>query len=140
MTRFENRLGGKVVVMGLTLDRNHSQALYNYRRQRLLQEQLLWCGADYALVKDAPDIYAIMNLPTQPESVSFKGMLTLINLCEDSLEELRIHLPLKWRPLSNICHIAADGTLQPCKFAEDGEDVILKKELPYLAPLYLIFS
>lgn len=140
MTRFENQLGGKIVVMGLTLDHNQSQALYNYRRQRLIQELVVWCGGDYAIAKDAPDIFMIMNIPKVPEEASFKGMLTLINLCEDPLRELRIQLPQSWSSLSEISCINQEGIPERCEFTVQSTDVIIRKELHYLTPLYLIFS
>jgi hypothetical protein len=42
MTRFENELSGRVVVMGMTVKGNLSQSLFNYRRKRLFEEMLLW--------------------------------------------------------------------------------------------------
>ena len=98
-TRFENELGGRVGVMGLTLYHesngsvNVSQALYNYRRQRLLQELVDWCGGEYAFAVGDANVMTVMNEPTHPEAVDFRALLTLVNLGSDPLEEVCVKLP-----------------------------------------------
>ncbi|MBO7403651.1 MAG: hypothetical protein J6V24_01705, partial [Clostridia bacterium] len=57
MTRFGNELGGRVVVYGTTIGGNGSQALWNYRRQKLFQSLLVWMGADFPMVRDAPKVW-----------------------------------------------------------------------------------
>ena len=48
MTIFENELGGKVIVMGMTVSQNNSQSLFNYCRRDLFQHLLSWCSKEYA--------------------------------------------------------------------------------------------
>ncbi|MCQ2735336.1 MAG: hypothetical protein MJ212_05255, partial [Alphaproteobacteria bacterium] len=92
MTRFENELGGKIIVMGMTLRGNFSQSLLNYRRKRIFEDLLVWCDKDSIFVKDEPRIFIIANKAKAGVS-DLKGMLTLTNLSSDNLESLQIHLP-----------------------------------------------
>ncbi len=140
MTRFENSLGGKIVVMGITLHHNNSQSLINYRRQRLIQDLLVWCSDDFAFVKDAPDVYTIMNEAKDKDTDGFSGMLTVINLCEDDLEEVKIHLPKKWQMMSSLKTVNENGELVKCRYTREFDDIILKHNLNYLSPLYLIID
>lgn len=140
MTRFENSLGGKIVVMGTTLFNNNSQSLINYRRQRLIQDLLVWCSDEFAFVKGAPDVYVIMNEAKDKEADGFLGMLTLINLCEDALDEVKIHLPEKWQTLSSVKTVNGSGELADCEHIKAPGDIIVKHVLNFLSPLYLIIE
>lgn len=140
MTRFENSLGGKVVVMGLTLNNNHSQALYNYRRQRLIKDMLSWCSDSFWYVKDAPDVFALLNVPKPEINTDFSAMLTLINLCEDSLDEIKIHIPQNFGDISEICFIDINGERKALDFEKSENDIIIKKNINYLLPEYLVIK
>ena len=106
MTYFENELGGKAVVMGMTLDKNNSQSLYNYRRMRLIQRLVGLCCDSFAMVKDAPDVFVIQNDAVEDEDLL--GMLTVINLGEDTLEDIDIRLPKKWQGAA-VCTLDQNG-------------------------------
>lgn len=140
MTRFENSLGGKVVVMGLTLDNNRSQALYNYRRQKLIKNMLSWCSENFWYVKDAPDVFALVNIPKDETDTDFKAMVTLINLCEDNLNEIKIHIPKNLNDISKIFFIDAKGEKAEVEFERIENDIIVKKNINYLLPQYLIIK
>lgn len=138
MTRFENELGGRVVVMGVTLEGNHSHSLLNYRRQKLIQEQMLWCGDETAFVRGDPEVYLIMNEAIEPEKSGFKGMLTLINLGEDALSSVRIHLPARWREAQKIELLKQDGSWQTIDCSLKEGELLVKEGLSYLEPIYLL--
>lgn len=138
MTRFQNRLGGRIVVLGCNLEQKY--ALVNYRRQRLIQDQLLWCADDVAFVQEAPSVYCIMNEATNPVESGFLGMLTLINLCEDALEEVTLHLPAKWCNAAALCTLEQDGTWRPLHYTLSGQTLTVKERLEYLAPMYLLIK
>ena len=138
MTRFENRLGGRVVVMGLTVGKNPSQSLYNYRRQRLIQQMLAWCGDEYVFVREAPDVFPVMNEPREPDACGFTGMLTLVSLCEDELPELTLHLPPRWQSARTFKWLDSRGRWKPLRCDREGSDLLVKKRLGYLTPLYIL--
>lgn len=138
MTRFENDLGGRVIVMGLTLDGNHSQALFNYRRQRLFHQLLCWCGDEFVFAREEPGIFVIMNEALHPEESRFFGLLTLTNLCEDTVEGLSLHLPPAWRNLREFCLLDERGQWQPlpCSRTEDGLEI--HQAFRYSDPVYIL--
>lgn len=138
MTRFQNRLGGRVVVMGMTVGGNNSSSLFNYRRQRLIQELLVWCGDDFAFVKDAARVFAVMNEAVDSRKAGFSGMLTLINLCPDELEEFTIHLPPKWRAVERFSRLDVHGEWQSLDFFRHEDDIEVKSSLEYTRPAVIL--
>ena len=98
MTRFDNELGGKVIVFGITVNgKNHSQSLINYRRQRLVQYLISFGCDEYVYVKNDPIVFVIQNQAKDEIGSGFRAMITLTNLSEDSLEKLELHLPASLR-------------------------------------------
>lgn len=146
MTRFVNALGGRIVVMGMTLYNtetgkvNLSQSLYNYRRQRLLQELVAWCGGDYAMVLGDANVFVVMNEAKDPTSSGFRAMLTLVNLGQDSLRKLRVRLPEALRDPKNLWCIEKDGQCLPQRYTPTTDGVTLDRELPFSEPLCLILK
>lgn len=138
MTRFENRLGGRVVVMGETLDGNNSQSLFNYRRQLLIQELLKWCGDGYPFVCGDPAVYMIENRATDPNGSGFFGMLTLINLCEDDLDKLTLHLPDDWKSVKEFKTLDAAGNACDVKTVRTEDGVEIYTDFRYSEPVYII--
>lgn len=137
MTRFKNELGGKVVVMNLTLDQNRSQALLNYRRQRLLQSLISWCSDRYVYAKEAPDIFLIANEATDPASDSI-GMLTAINLNEDGLKNLSFHLPPHWKAAQAFKILTADGNWTDANVTETEDGITLHTDFDHCEPVYIL--
>lgn len=139
MTRFENELGGKVVVMGLTLDHNNSQALFNYRRQKLFHDLLKWMGREPAFVEDAAMMYVIENIARNPKESGFKGMVTLLNLCADTRDQLKLHLPDELQGES-YHYIDANGELQPLTVQKVDDGIQIKRGVAYLEPLFIVIK
>ena len=138
MTRFENELGGKIVVMSLTLEGNHSQALYNYRRQRLFQELLVWCNDKYVFVKDNPDVFVIANETKDSTESEFLGMITLINLCEDDLEELTLHLPSHWQDVKEFAILDSNGIWKELSWERTDDGIVIYEEVKFCEPVYIL--
>ena len=138
MTRFKNSLGGRIVVYGTTLEGNRSQSLFNYRRQRLMQELLCWCSDEYAFVKNAADIAVVMNRAKDPAEAGFLGMLTLVSLCEDTFDTVSLHLPPEWRN-TEVQLLEIDGTWQAADCRKTADGVELLCPLEHLAPMAVRF-
>ena len=138
MTRFENSLGGRVVVMANTLGCKYT--IINYRRQRLIQKLILWCSDDIVFVKESPSVFTIMNEAIEPQCCNFKGMVTLVNLCEDSLRSLELHIPQKWANLNDVCILDQDGKWCPTQFEMCDHTLVLKEHLDYLDPMYILIK
>jgi hypothetical protein len=140
MVRFTNRLGGKIVIMGMTLKGNRSQSLFNYRRQRIVQEMLKWCDDRYVYVKDAPNVYTIMNEKKADAQDDLIGMLTLTNLGDDPINTVSLHLPKKWQTFSQCLWLNEDGAWIPANTRVEGDSISIQTELCSCQPLYLLFK
>ena len=136
MTKFKNSLGGTVIVMGLTVKNNYSQALFNYRRKHILQKLIIDCCDELCLIKDAPDVIIIENVANEPDC-DFKEMLTIINTCEDSLDSIALHLPPSLRDFCELQWLDINGQWQTLGFDTTADGIIVRKELDYCSPLYL---
>ena len=137
-TRFINSLGGHVVVMGETVAKNRSQSLLNFRRQRLLQSQILWCGGDFVMARNVPDIFVIENRPTS-EDADFYAMLTLENLCDDTPAPFELYLPEAWRKC-RVCVMDAEGAWRSADAEPTAEGILLREEAAHFKPVYLLLK
>ena len=138
MTRFDNDLGGRITVMGTVLDGNGSPSLYNYRRQHLLQRLVSGHRDTYAFVKNAPSTYLVMNEATDRKQSGFFGMLTLINLCDDTAEGFALHLPTQWREATEFCILDRDGTWKTTPYTPTADGIALEAELHYCEPVCIL--
>lgn len=134
-TRFENKLGGKVLVSGLVLGAKFRET---YHEQRVIQEQMLWCSDDVVFVIGEPDVYTIMNVAKNPIDSGFKGMITLTNLCEDNLESFSVHIPQKWSDASEFLRLGQDGEWYKLNCEFDGATLQIKENADYLDPVYIL--
>ena len=135
MTRFRNSLGGRVIVCASEVNGNASSSLFNYRRQKLLQELIVWCSDSIVFVKNAPRVFCIVN--EAPGGESFRGVLTSINLCPDPLDCLAFHLPPNWRRNLHWKIMDREGRWQEAPVQETEDGILLKTPLPYADPVYL---
>ena len=139
MTKYRNKLGGNVVVMGLTLKGNGSQALYNYRRKHLFQKLLIECCDTFCLVKESPDVMIVENVATQT-SAGFREMLTLVNMCEDPLDNVSIHLPPALRDFTCIEVLDRSGNWQAASYQRTEDGVRLNHTLSYCDAMFLLIK
>ena len=137
MTRFVNSLGGRVAVMGETLEGNRSQSLFNHRRQRILQELVLWCGGDFAMAMGTADIFVVENR-AKDENADFYGMLTLVNLGDDTPEPFEVHLPAAWRG-GSVLVMTPDGGWKEADCTALPEGILLREPAARYSPVYLLF-
>lgn len=136
MTKYQNALGGTVIVMGLTVENNGSQALFNYRRKHLLQTLISECCDEYCLVKDAPDVLIVENV-AKDETCGFRELLTVVNMCADPLDELALHLPPQLRDLQGLQMMNESGEWQDVAYRRADDGVVVATPVAYCQPLYL---
>ena len=139
MTRFKNELGGTVIILNMPIEKNYSQALLNYRRQKLFRQLLTDACDEYVLVKDAPRIFTLMNEPKE-EGCDFIGLLTLLNLSSDDCESISLHLPEKWMNYKEILSLDADGNWRPATFEKIDDGIKLNETTNFLKSSYLLFK
>lgn len=138
MTRFINSLGGKIIVMGLTLKGNNSHALYNYRRKYLIDDMLIWADCDFAFINEAPEAFLIENRAKDAKKSGCKGMLTVINFCEDELDGVNIYLPKVLRNFSDVSVLRRNGEWQSTKYVLTPNGIEIKEKIGYLSPIYIL--
>ena len=137
MVRFENELGGKIVILGVSMEKNLSHTIYNYRRQKLFHEMVKWCSDSFVFVENAPNIYTIMNEAVEPEKCGFMGMLTLCNLGEDPVEGAMLHLPPQWKS-ANFKLLDRYGQWQPVDWERTETGLIIGCILEHCDPVYIL--
>ena len=140
MTLYKNALGGRVLVMGMTLLDNNSQSLYNYRRQRLWQSIIARYCDKFVFAKETAHVYVIMNEARNEQKDGFFGMVTLTNLADDTVTTPALHLPAHWQGFKEIRAVNKKGALTKIAFERTDDGVILKAPLNRLDPVYLVFS
>lgn len=140
MTLYKNDLGGRVLVMGMTLSKNNSQSLYNYRRQRLWQNIIERYCDKFAFVKEAAHVYVIMNEAKNEQASAFFGMLTLTMLAHDTVDSPSIHLPKSWRDFKTLRAVSRSGALTKVSYTRTDDGLTLTSPLKPLEPVYLVFS
>lgn len=138
MTRFTNKLGGKITVMAITLNGNFSQSLFNYRRQRLLHRLINDCSDEICYVKEAARVYVIMN--KAKSDADFIGLLTLTNLSSDSLDYAELKLSSEFNKFSKILSLNIEGEWEEINYEKTDDGIKLLEKLEYLNPLYLKFE
>lgn len=140
MIRFVNRLGGRIVVMGMGTAGNFSSALFHYQRQKLIQEELVWCGADVVFVKNEPRVFVVMNEANEPADAGFSGMLTITNLNPDELDGLTLHLPAAWRKTGTLKRLDQHGTWQTQPFEKTPDGIRIPAVFEYARPQSFLFG
>jgi len=139
-TRFRNSAGGRIVVMGMSVTGNLSASLSNYRRGRLIQDLVMWAGAqNLVFVQDQPRIFCILNLPQNPNDNNIAGIVTLINLCSDTCKSVKLQIPKEWLDSIATTYLDADGRWKEAAYEFIGGTVLIKHSLPLYHPLYLRF-
>ncbi len=134
MTRFKNELGGTVIVMGMTLENNLSQSLFNYRRKRLFEELLINASAGIPLVREEPNVHIIVNKANTDKDFAY--LLTLINLGEDSISSFKLYLPEDMIE-RDIYYLNTIGEWERLEFEITGNEAVFNYALDLCEPVYL---
>ena len=138
MTRFCNPQGGRVVVMGMSVTHNMSSSLFNYRRGRLIQDMVVWAGADdIVYVRDRPRVFCILNRPQVDWDSRTVGLVTLINLCSDTAESVELYVPQEWRGSIRVTYLDADGKWNEAGHEFRNQAVRIDHPIRLYHPLYL---
>lgn len=136
MTWFENSLGGKIVVMGMTLKGNNSQSLFHMGRQALIKSLISRISDDVVYIKDEAKVMLIANKPKEKED--FSAILTLINTGADTVLDARVYVPKSFASFESLFCLDIDGEWKKADYEKDGDDIIVKIPLEFQEPVYLM--
>lgn len=138
MTWFENSLGGKIVVMGMTLKGNNSFSLFHGARQNLIQNLISKISDDVAYVKNEAKVMLIANKPK--EKAEFSAILTLINMGADTVSGARVYIPSDFAKVESLFCLDIDGEWKKADYEKMREDIILKMPLEFQEPVYIMLK
>ena len=138
MTWFENSLGGKIVVMGMTLRGNNSFSLFHGARQNLIQNLISKISDDVAYVKNEAKVMLIANKPR--EKAEFSAILTLINMGADTVSGARVYIPSDFAKVESLFYLDIDGEWKKADYEKMRDDIIVKMPLEFQEPVYIMIK
>jgi hypothetical protein len=94
------------------------------------------CGGDVARVEGSANLFMVMNEPLEPNA-DYCGILTVVNLGEDPVEEIAIRLPKAWRSTSEAEILEQDGLWQRCEPIRREDSILVKRSLSFGEALIL---
>ena len=65
-------------------------------------------------------------------------MITLINLCEDDLDGIRIHFPKEWQNVTELCMLDKNGEWQKLSFEKTQDGVKIDSEIRFCEPIFVL--
>lgn len=124
LTRFVNREGGRVAVMGCCLMQNNSSNIFSYRKKEVLRSLYRWLNGGTPLpaaALDAPNTWLLFNRkPGQ-------AVIMLNNLTSDPLRKTEIALAPEWLS-GGIRELGPDGAWRELEASQRESSVILPGE------------
>ncbi|KKO93115.1 hypothetical protein AAW12_01625 [Sphingobacterium sp. Ag1] len=90
MIRYENRLGGRILISAFDLAGNFSSTTFNYKKKELMRQNIEWVGGEElpVFVKDAPNIFCVCSANTAKDTY----LITLTNLSSDPTENVLLDI------------------------------------------------
>ena len=101
----------------------------------MFQQLVKWCDDRFVLAENEPNIYIIEN---EAKDDRFVGMLTVTNLGEDAVENLRLHLPPKWQKAGCFKKMDRNGNWINADWQRTEDALIISEALTYCDPLYIL--
>jgi hypothetical protein len=133
LTRFVNRLGGRVAVMGCSI-LNESSNLFNYRKREVLRGLFTWLDDGTpppAAVLDAPNLWLLFRASDR------EALIMATNLSADPVEDLDLALAPQWDGRQAML-LDADGQWRPADAeAAPGRLRVKGLGMHYLKPVLL---
>jgi hypothetical protein len=137
LTWFQNALGGRVAVYGLSMEAPLDWIFYNRKRKAQLLETLDWLAGRVspAVVETDRDVLLLYG---RARSDAGRRYASLFNLNPDTIERVRIALP--GETVAGLERLALDGRWTPVAFAQEGASICCEADAPTMEPLLLRWS
>jgi hypothetical protein len=138
LTRFENRLGGRIAVMAYNLDddyiKTRSISLFNYTKKELIRQIIEWLGKTPlpVFVKDVPNAFCIFN---RSKSNDY-AMVVLTGLSSDTFGSFSLDVSWEWLD-SEVQLLDRKGIWQTIETTRQDRTITINEELSVMNPVIL---
>ncbi len=134
MIRYENSLGGRVVITAFNLQDNMSSTVFNYRKKEIIRQSIEWLGKESlpVYVEHSPNVYCIYN----QSQTGNKAIVTLINLCSDTAPRVELSVSSEWIGC-RVSVLNSEGEWDQLKISTDDRKISILVELRLMEPMYL---
>jgi hypothetical protein len=134
LTWYENELGGRVAVYGLSMRASLDWMFYNGKRKRQLLETLTWLGRGTGPVVADTDLDVLL-LHGRDTAAPDRRYLAVFDLNPDTVEGLAVRLP--GRPARSVERLSPAARWDRVGFSQDGETVRISLDVPTMEPCVL---
>jgi hypothetical protein len=138
MTRFENKLGGRVAVMAYSLDDGYintrSISLFNYSKKELIRSMIEWLGKEPlpVYVKDVPNAFCIFShSKTKDYSV-----VVVTGLNSDTFDRFTLAVAPEWQG-AKVQLLNNEGIWETVKTAKHNQDFRIEAKVSVMNPVVL---
>ena len=134
LTWYENALGGRVAVYGLSMQAPLEWVFYNSQRKAQLVETLTWLagGVPPVVVESDLDVYAMHGRDKATEGEQY---MCLLDLNPDTVEGVTLRLP--GQPVHAVERLSLHGMWEPVAFRSDGPRLVCDVAAATMEPLIL---
>jgi len=134
LTWYENDLGGRVAVYGVSMEAPLDWVFFNNKRKTQLLETLTWLtdGLPPAVVDTDLDVYMLHG---NDKAVGGREYVCLFNLNPDTIERVRVSLP--GSEVTGIDKLAINGAWEPVTFTSEGHLIHCHVDAPTMEPFIL---
>lgn len=141
MTRYKNKLGGRVAIMSFNLDDSYvntrSISLFNYTKKELMRQVIEWLGEEKlpVFIKDIPNAFCIYS-----HSVSKKyAVVVVTGLNSDTFDSFTMAVSTEWKD-ARVQMLNQKGKWRNPKIKKDGNSIKVNAELSVMNPVVLKLS
>ena len=141
LTRFENRLGGRIAVMAYNLNDNYiitrSISLFNYSKKELIRQTIEWLGKEPlpVFVKDVPNAFCIFS---RSKSNDY-AIVVVTGLNSDTFDSFSLDVAQEWAD-SKVQLLNGKGIWQTIEGKKQGRTITINEKLAVMNPVVLKFN
>lgn len=133
LTWYQNALGGRIAVYGLSMQAPLDWVFYNNKRKTQLIETLTWLGQTSPVVVETDlDVFALYGKDNTNALVTY---LCLFNLNLDTVDKVTFHLPDT--PVQTIEWLTPLGQWEPVAFTVGNQHLCCDISVPTMEPVIL---
>ncbi len=138
LTRFENKLGGRVAIMSYNLNDNYintrSISLFNYTKKELMRQVIEWLGNEPlpVYVNDVPNVFCIYS---RSKSNDY-SIVVLTGLNSDTFDSFTLDVKEEWSD-STVQLLNDKGIWEPIKISKQNQGLKIEKEISLMNPVVL---